>query len=133
MTFLITPRPLFIGCMLCYIFLFFLFFFFSSRRRHTRSLCDWSSDVCSSDLRRSSRPRSPGSPVAVSIGLSAYREAPPAFARAGLHPIPPWPDKGRKQLRSETMHDVSERQPASAGQIGRASCRERGWGGGADG
>src|SRR5947207_14442990 len=27
-------------------------FFFSSRRRHTRSLCDWSSDVCSSDLRR---------------------------------------------------------------------------------
>src|SRR5436190_21203712 len=29
---------------------FFVFFFFSSRRRHTRSLCDWSSDVCSSDL-----------------------------------------------------------------------------------
>src|SRR6476646_11059151 len=26
------------------------FFFFSSRRRHTMSLCDWSSDVCSSDL-----------------------------------------------------------------------------------
>ena len=25
-------------------------FFFSSRGRHTRSLCDWSSDVCSSDL-----------------------------------------------------------------------------------
>src|SRR5438132_14013580 len=25
-------------------------FFFSSRSRHTRSLCDWSSDVCSSDL-----------------------------------------------------------------------------------
>src|SRR6266496_5638828 len=29
---------------------FFFFFFFSSRRRHTRSLRDWSSDVCSSDL-----------------------------------------------------------------------------------
>src|SRR5215204_6345777 len=29
-----------------------MFFFFSSRRRHTRSLCDWSSDVCSSDLDR---------------------------------------------------------------------------------
>src|SRR5206468_7016046 len=27
-----------------------LFFFFSSRRRHTRSDRDWSSDVCSSDL-----------------------------------------------------------------------------------
>src|SRR5205814_3731846 len=30
--------------------LFVLFFFFSSRRRHTRCLSDWSSDVCSSDL-----------------------------------------------------------------------------------
>src|SRR5438105_15609613 len=27
-----------------------LFFFFSSRRRHTRSTRDWSSDVCTSDL-----------------------------------------------------------------------------------
>src|SRR2546430_13527621 len=26
--------------------------FFSSRRRHTRFDCDWSSDVCSSDLKR---------------------------------------------------------------------------------
>src|SRR5437868_11096116 len=35
-----------------YTFLFFFcfFFFFSSRRRHTRSKRDWSSDVCSSDL-----------------------------------------------------------------------------------
>src|SRR3989475_128445 len=32
---------------MCY---FFCFFFFSSRRRHTRFDCDWSSDVCSSDL-----------------------------------------------------------------------------------
>src|SRR5204862_1217213 len=29
---------------------FVVSFFFSSRRRHTRSLRDWSSDVCSSDL-----------------------------------------------------------------------------------
>src|SRR5688572_813759 len=34
------------------LFIFF-FFFFSSRRRHTRFDCDWSSDVCSSDLRSS--------------------------------------------------------------------------------
>src|SRR2546430_12941701 len=34
------------SCHSCY----FLFFFFSSRRRHTRFDCDWSSDVCSSDL-----------------------------------------------------------------------------------
>src|SRR2546430_6806636 len=33
---------------LCLLF----FFFFSSRRRHTRFDCDWSSDVCSSDLCR---------------------------------------------------------------------------------
>src|SRR5690349_23879492 len=33
-----------------FLLLFFSFFFFSSRRRHTRSLRDWSSDVCSSDL-----------------------------------------------------------------------------------
>src|SRR5688572_32572954 len=38
-------------------FFVFFFFFFSSRRRHTRFDCDWSSDVCSSDLA--------GSPVAV--------------------------------------------------------------------
>src|SRR5476649_1298036 len=36
----ICPRWLSINCR----------FFFSSRRRHTISLCDWSSDVCSSDL-----------------------------------------------------------------------------------
>src|SRR5699024_11966486 len=30
--------------------LVYSFFFFSSRRRHTRSKRDWSSDVCSSDL-----------------------------------------------------------------------------------
>src|SRR2546430_14134193 len=44
------------------------FFFFSSRRRHTRFDCDWSSDVCSSDLGRSwpvtSPPRPPSAPRA---------------------------------------------------------------------
>src|SRR5205814_6548538 len=39
-----------------YFYFFFFFFFFSSRRRHTRCLSDWSSDVCSSDLDRSSNP-----------------------------------------------------------------------------
>src|SRR5699024_11653091 len=32
------------------ILIYFTYFFFSSRRRHTRSKRDWSSDVCSSDL-----------------------------------------------------------------------------------
>src|SRR6266536_1713589 len=34
-----------------------IFFFFSSRRRHTRSTRDWSSDVCSSDLSQGQRKR----------------------------------------------------------------------------
>src|SRR5690242_21493871 len=33
-----------------FLYCIFFFFFFSSRRRHTRLTCDWSSDVCSSDL-----------------------------------------------------------------------------------
>src|SRR5256885_6379325 len=33
-----------------------VFFFFSSRRRHTRLQGDWSSDVCSSDLRSADWP-----------------------------------------------------------------------------
>src|SRR5690606_33302373 len=33
-----------------------LLFFFSSRRRHTRFSRDWSSDVCSSDLRKDHKP-----------------------------------------------------------------------------
>src|SRR5438477_3533513 len=32
-------------------------FFFSSRRRHTRLTCDWSSDVCSSDLENRTKPK----------------------------------------------------------------------------
>src|SRR5699024_11740637 len=36
-------------CLFCFTLCFFIFFF-SSRRRHTRSKRDWSSDVCSSDL-----------------------------------------------------------------------------------
>src|SRR5438046_7961966 len=35
----------------CFSIFYFCFFFFSSRRRHTRLVSDWSSDVCSSDLR----------------------------------------------------------------------------------
>src|SRR5256886_7345668 len=37
-----------------------MFFFFSSRRRHTRFDCDWSSDVCSSDLPPRERARAAG-------------------------------------------------------------------------
>src|SRR2546430_11244386 len=43
---------MFCSWLVCASVFFFLFFFFSSRRRHTRFDCDWSSDVCSSDLAR---------------------------------------------------------------------------------
>src|SRR5699024_8207711 len=42
---------IFLNISFSFIFSIFIFlFFFSSRRRHTRSKRDWSSDVCSSDL-----------------------------------------------------------------------------------
>src|SRR5689334_25386901 len=50
-------------------------FFFSSRRRHTRWNCDWSSDVCSSDLIEhfDQAKRRESAPVADSPASSGYR------------------------------------------------------------
>src|SRR5439155_2760399 len=51
---------------------FLLYFFFSSRRRHTRWPRDWSSDVCSSDLRALHRGRFDfGGGIRAAHGLSA--------------------------------------------------------------
>src|SRR5207237_1841401 len=41
--------------------------FFSSRRRHTRFKCDWSSDVCSSDLSSGSRKLPFGSSTSTAV------------------------------------------------------------------
>src|SRR6266576_1253375 len=72
------------------------FFFFSSRRRHTRSLRDWSSDVCSSDLGDAARAGAPllhpGVAAATAAGAAAHRARPEtrpderAGARAALRP-----------------------------------------------
>src|SRR2546430_7185000 len=43
-------RRMALVCGLWLVLLVGVLFFFSSRRRHTRFDCDWSSDVCSSDL-----------------------------------------------------------------------------------
>src|SRR6266480_5168059 len=53
---------------------FSCFFFFSSRRRHTIFTCDWSSDVCSSDLRKFPWPRS-GPPLASKHVLRSRRSS----------------------------------------------------------
>src|SRR5262249_57184978 len=58
---------------------FLLLFFFSSRRRHTRLVSDWSSDVCSSDL----RPMDPcAGAVITAAGLGQRRAAAPSTAGA---------------------------------------------------
>src|SRR2546422_7865475 len=62
-------------CVFCY------FFFFSSRRRHTRCSRDWSSDVCSSDLRH---PGEAGRRAIVNFAERVYLEG---FLR-GLAPEP---------------------------------------------
>src|SRR5438093_12858778 len=56
------------------------FFFFSSRRRHTRLVSDWSSDVCSSDLSRSSPYRD--SSRHDSSLRSGFRDAPRSYTSA---------------------------------------------------
>src|SRR3712207_9596825 len=58
-------------------------FFFSSRRRHTRYWRDWSSDVCSSDLRKSVRRRAHhrGACARVVVGKTASLGDAPGFGR----------------------------------------------------
>src|SRR2546427_361336 len=51
-----------------------MFFFFSSRRRHTRFDCDWSSDVCSSDLAPRPTSDAPGR-GALGVGCGAVQVA----------------------------------------------------------
>src|SRR5882672_11695709 len=80
--------------------LLLFFFFFSSRRRHTRSLCDWSSDVCSSDLRpgRSGRRRLPPRPGrAPGPGPPPGRGSPPPRERRRLRGGAPPEPGGRKE------------------------------------
>src|SRR5262249_58918300 len=57
-------------------------FFFSSRRRHTRLVSDWSSDVCSSDLRGGRRAGMAA--FAAALELYLRREGPAAEAADAL-------------------------------------------------
>src|SRR2546430_7260445 len=64
------------------------FFFFSSRRRHTRFDCDWSSDVCSSDL---------AARAAITRAIRAVVDRRP--------PVP-WRQAARAQDRSTVVHET---------------------------
>src|SRR5215510_10762801 len=59
------------------------FFFFSSRRRHTRWPRDWSSDVCSSDLRHGSCGRSAGGGAGTRGRGARWHAGVPPFAQDG--------------------------------------------------
>src|SRR5262245_64775618 len=88
-------------------------FFFSSRRRHTRCLSDWSSDVCSSDLSirrylRSAEERRIEVRTML-CHLTSHTTATPL-------------ERAQKLLAVSAQSAVT---PIPC-QIGRASCRERG-------
>src|SRR2546430_16345291 len=70
-------------------------FFFSSRRRHTRFDCDWSSDVCSSDLWRLSVARGERLPAG-----AAERRHHRSMRRPGS-PLRPGIRRPARQSRSE--------------------------------
>src|SRR2546430_10471827 len=92
------------------VFLYTLFF--SSRRRHTRFDCDWSSDVCSSDLVVAG--------IRTPLPISDLQKiSPDAFAQ--LREITTNLEKHYKDMQDFefTIED------GKLYKIGRASCRER--------
>src|SRR5699024_11771747 len=93
-----------------------LFFFFSSRRRHTRSKRDWSSDVCSSDLISTPTMAIAAKPSEEMIRTRSERGA--VFGDDG----------GASPSGVAAMALV-----VVVVEIGRASCRERGGGAGGGG
>src|SRR2546427_866838 len=94
-------------------------FFFSSRRRHTRFDCDWSSDVCPSDLLSSVSVWSGEGLDAGALGLTAVAWI--AFTQLASAGVGGYL-AGRLRTRWQGVHtdEVYFRD-----KIGRASCRER--------
>src|SRR5437762_10608645 len=90
-------------------------FFFSSRRRHTRYIGDWSSDVCSSDL--------PSARTVVHHVLLYTDTTKGGRAMDGQDGMPGFPGFGSVL----TLQANDPTNAVSGGlEIGRASCRERG-------
>src|SRR5262249_58597906 len=93
---------------------------FSSRRRHTRLVSDWSSDVCSSDLRRTINGNYTWSHCITDPGGDKE------FNAGG---IIPWLDPNNRRLdRGNCFVAATDHRHLvnlSAVEIGRASCRER--------
>src|SRR5260221_328752 len=96
------------------------FMIFSGKSRHTRSLCDWSSDVCSSDLREWRSRATQGGSFGCE-GSFGCKEPPRRRSRG----VGPGPDTRRRASRRLSVPADPRRRGLRAGQIGRASCRER--------
>src|SRR5256886_12739092 len=90
-----------------------LYLFFSSRRRHTRFDCDWSSDVCSSDL------------LAENVVVADFQPGGLAFVFAVLRRA------AKDAIRVENVVAADGRLAGDGhavlqlAEIGRASCRGR--------
>src|SRR5262249_60036614 len=100
----------------------------SSRRRHTRLVSDWSSDVCSSDLGAAQGTVSYGAG-----GGNYHPEGGGPHWRGSYVQHPDWQGAGGSWLTSrDRRHGRVRLLGRYAAEIGRASCRERGevWGGG---
>src|SRR5207237_2963525 len=94
------------------------FFFFSSRRRHTRCKCDWSSDVCSSDLGWKPRGRDTRTEKPVFYAELYHLVIPTAGIIEGVHDVQVRPAQGQ-------LSEVAFQIPLPLTiKIGRASCRE---------
>src|SRR5205807_8638228 len=101
---------------------FVFFFFFSSRRRHTRLQGDWSSDVCSSDLRApATRPESGTPPVTTPVPAPRTTTNPPAqgAASCALSSVPMPAAVGAYPHARGATHRSEERR------VGK-ECRSRG-------
>src|SRR2546428_12048758 len=83
-------------------------FFFSSRRRHTRSDRDWSSDVCSSDLVRDPQLPAPQTRGAVDALLRQPRRG------GGRDPVRSGEGSGGKESRSRGVLEDSKKNRNSA-------------------
>src|SRR5436189_2263651 len=101
----------------------FVFFFFSSRRRHTRYIGDWSSDVCSSDLdgpELETACHGRNLPLQVSPRQSKMTRT--GLQRNAAYLVRP---DGCGALAEPEGGAVAMTSYLDARQIGRASCRER--------
>src|SRR5690625_7682777 len=87
-------------------------FFFSSRRRHTRWPRDWSSDVCSSDLKYSL-----ASPTAK--GKARPLARPAAMAAAKVQPVPwVWRVSTRDRVKVSSPAALRSKSGGSGAEAG---------------